>query len=134
MATRKITPPDAPEIVSARKAALLCAEWAEADVTRREHGREAEALRKRQEDIAAELMPFVDYEKQGKARTVNLPKWRLEIVEEPPYATSIAFAALKELRKLKGQAYIDELIKGLGTKPKLIVDDLRPAKKKEAAA
>jgi hypothetical protein len=127
MATRQITPPAAAEIVSPTKAARLCAEWSQADADRLELDKQARALKKRQEEIAGQLVPFVDAAKRGKERTVTLPRWRLEIHDEPPHAVAIAFAALGLLRTMKGQAEIDKLTKRLGTKPKLAIDDLKAA-------
>jgi len=133
MATRKITPSDQPAPVTRKKAIELCAEWTTADEQRLTHDADARALKKRQGEIEVELTPFVEGKKAGEERTVTIPNcWRMEINDEPPHANAIAFAALKELRELKGQKHIDQIARRLGTKPKLVIDDLRPATKKKA--
>ena len=119
--TLKLYRPDSPKPVSQAAAEALCAEWALADDQRRELGRQADGLARRQKQIEEELGRFVQARAPSGPMTVTLKWWRLSIVQVPR-----SFSALTELVARIGQEAVEKLKSQTGTRDKLVIELARP--------
>lgn len=93
-----------PEVVSASRAKTMCRECLAWREERLDLKRQADALEKQEKGHKAELIAFVDASKSGKAREVQLGKFRLSVTQKKKQ-----FNALAALVKQIGQAAVEKL-------------------------
>jgi len=116
MATRKITKAPAPDVISSRKATQLCKEWCDLNDERLELERIARDKKKIQDAIEVQLAPFIDANKEGPARLVELSKYvaKIELRDGTLFYKG-------ELEKIWGKAAFDAKIAMLPKTDKVVI-------------